>query len=144
MAITEQKLKQLIGKGHLVSAEDLQKAVTTARHLGCSITDVLIGRDLLTDEDLGKILSQYYKVKFIDLKKTPIAQAALGSISESFASERVVIVFARTNSVVSLALEDPRDLELTELVARFYREVQEAGGNRWDTSGLLTRLTDVG
>jgi 3-hydroxyisobutyrate dehydrogenase-like beta-hydroxyacid dehydrogenase len=31
-------------------------------------------------------------------------------------------------------------LDLTELVAGFYREVQAAGGNRWDTSSLLTRL----
>ena len=31
-------------------------------------------------------------------------------------------------------------LELTELVTTFYREVQAAGGNRLDTSSLLTRL----
>jgi 3-hydroxyisobutyrate dehydrogenase len=31
-------------------------------------------------------------------------------------------------------------VELTELVAAFYREVQASGGNRWDTSSLLTRL----
>jgi 3-hydroxyisobutyrate dehydrogenase-like beta-hydroxyacid dehydrogenase len=33
-------------------------------------------------------------------------------------------------------------LELGELVAGFYREVQAAGGGRWDTSSLLTRLTN--
>ncbi len=31
-------------------------------------------------------------------------------------------------------------VELTELVAAFYREVQAAGANRFDTSSLLTRL----
>jgi len=31
-------------------------------------------------------------------------------------------------------------LELTELVDRFYAEVQELGGKRWDTSSLITRL----
>ncbi|ETN91495.1 2-hydroxy-3-oxopropionate reductase [Gammaproteobacteria bacterium MOLA455] len=32
------------------------------------------------------------------------------------------------------------DLPVTQLVDSFYREVQEIGGNRWDTSSLLARL----
>ena len=31
-------------------------------------------------------------------------------------------------------------LELTELVDRYYAEVQAMGGNRWDTSSLIARL----
>ena len=34
-------------------------------------------------------------------------------------------------------------LELTELVDRFYAEVQALGGNRWDTSSLISRLKKV-
>jgi 3-hydroxyisobutyrate dehydrogenase-like beta-hydroxyacid dehydrogenase len=43
-----------------------------------------------------------------------------------------------------IALEEARrigaTLEMTELVDGFYREVQELGGNRWDTSSLIARL----
>jgi 3-hydroxyisobutyrate dehydrogenase len=35
-------------------------------------------------------------------------------------------------------------LEMTELVDGFYREVQELGGNRWDTSSLIARLEKPG
>jgi 3-hydroxyisobutyrate dehydrogenase-like beta-hydroxyacid dehydrogenase len=31
-------------------------------------------------------------------------------------------------------------LDLTELVDRYYAEVQALGGNRWDTSSLIARL----
>ncbi|MGB5492675.1 MAG: NAD-binding protein, partial [Woeseiaceae bacterium] len=31
-------------------------------------------------------------------------------------------------------------LELTRLVDRYYAEVQQMGGNRWDTSSLIARL----
>ena len=31
-------------------------------------------------------------------------------------------------------------LPVTELVDRFYTEVQELGGSRWDTSSLIARL----
>ena len=43
-----------------------------------------------------------------------------------------------------IALEEARNngagLEMTELVDGFYQEVQDLGGNRWDTSSLIARL----
>lgn len=45
---------------------------------------------------------------------------------------------------LSIALEEAQKngvtLELTKLVDQFYSEVQEMGGNRWDTSSLIARL----
>ena len=38
------------------------------------------------------------------------------------------------------ARKNGAQLELTELVDRFYAEVQALGGNRWDTSSLIARL----
>ncbi len=45
---------------------------------------------------------------------------------------------------LGIALDEAREngatLELTELVDRFYAEVQAMGGKRWDTSSLIARL----
>lgn len=45
---------------------------------------------------------------------------------------------------LGIALEEAKrngaQLELTEIVDRFYAEVQAMGGNRWDTSSLIARL----
>ena len=45
---------------------------------------------------------------------------------------------------LAIALEEAGQngatLEMTELVDRFYAEVQELGGSRWDTSSLISRL----
>ena len=45
---------------------------------------------------------------------------------------------------LAIALEEAREcgatLELTELVDRFYADVQKLGGSRWDTSSLIARL----
>ena len=38
------------------------------------------------------------------------------------------------------AQENGATLEMTELVDRFYAEVQGKGGSRWDTSSLISRL----
>ena len=48
---------------------------------------------------------------------------------------------------LAIALEEAArngaKLELTEIVDRFYAEVQELGGSRWDTSSLITRLENT-
>lgn len=45
---------------------------------------------------------------------------------------------------LGIALEEARrngaNLEVTELIDRFYAEVQAMGGHRWDTSSLIARL----
>lgn len=45
---------------------------------------------------------------------------------------------------LAFALDEARangsDLPVTQMVDNFYEEVQEIGGNRWDTSSLLARL----
>jgi 3-hydroxyisobutyrate dehydrogenase-like beta-hydroxyacid dehydrogenase len=41
------------------------------------------------------------------------------------------------------AQQNGAQLELTELVDRFYAEVQAMGGSRWDTSSLIARLEKV-
>jgi len=46
---------------------------------------------------------------------------------------------------LAIALEEAKDigaaLPVTRLVDGFYAEVQAAGGARWDTSSLITRLS---
>ena len=34
------------------------------------------------------------------------------------------------------------DIEITNIVNKFYKDIQSLGGNRWDTSSLLKRLQD--
>jgi 3-hydroxyisobutyrate dehydrogenase-like beta-hydroxyacid dehydrogenase len=45
---------------------------------------------------------------------------------------------------LAIALEEAKrngaQLEVAELVDRFYAEVQSMGGRRWDTSSLIARL----
>ena len=45
---------------------------------------------------------------------------------------------------LGIAIEEAKknslSLEVTELVDKFYQDIQEMGGNRWDTSSLLRRL----
>jgi 3-hydroxyisobutyrate dehydrogenase and related beta-hydroxyacid dehydrogenases len=44
--------------------------------------------------------------------------------------------------VLDEARRNGAQLPVTALVDQFYAEVQAAGGGRWDTSSLITRLQD--
>lgn len=118
MPINQTTLAKLIEKNKLLPGADLRRVQKAAQHLGCSVTDVLLGRNLLTENDLGKILAKYYKVEFVNLKKLTIPQKTLNLIPESLAAERGLIIFAKKDNQVFLATEDPRDLEILELAKK--------------------------
>jgi 3-hydroxyisobutyrate dehydrogenase-like beta-hydroxyacid dehydrogenase len=44
------------------------------------------------------------------------------------------------NIALREAEQNGATLELTKMVEQFYAEIQESGGNRWDTSSLIARL----
>lgn len=120
MAINEASLVKLIEESGHISPSDVKQAQKTARHLNCSIADVLLGKNLLSEANLGQLLSKYYDVDFVDLKKTIIPLQMLNLIPESLATARTVITFDRNHATdsVSLAMLDPTDFELIELVRK--------------------------
>lgn len=118
MAISEKSLKKLIKEKKLVSTDDFNNALKVAKHLGCSVVDVLIGRDLIKERDLGKILSKYYQVDFVDLGNYEVNLSVLKLIPEDFAQKTEVVAFDKVNGKLYVAMEDPQDLELIELIKK--------------------------
>ena len=44
--------------------------------------------------------------------------------------------------VLKQAKKMDSELEITDLVNNFYKEIQKLGGGRWDTSSLLKRIQE--
>lgn len=118
MVLQDAVVRQLVRKSKLVPKKDLDQAWATAHHLGCPLADVLIGRDILSDVAYGAILAKYYRTKFADLTKLRIPLNVVNLIPESFAVAHNVVAFAREDNTLSLAMEDPKDLELIELIRK--------------------------
>lgn len=118
MALSDLIIRQLIHKSKLVPKKTLAEAWETSRHLGVALADVLIGRDILTDEVLGGILAKYYRVKFADLTRTRVPLNVLNLLPESFALSNNVIAIARSGTTISLAMINPKDLGAIELTRK--------------------------
>jgi len=118
MALSDLIVRQLIHKHKLVLKKKLDEAWDTSRHLGVPLTDVLIGRDFITDEALGSVLAKYYHVQFADLSRTHVPLHVLNLLPETFAIANTVIAFARDGATVSVAMMNPKDLETIELTRK--------------------------
>jgi 3-hydroxyisobutyrate dehydrogenase-like beta-hydroxyacid dehydrogenase len=44
--------------------------------------------------------------------------------------------------VLKQAKKMDTEIEITDLVNNFYKEIQKLGGGRWDTSSLLKRIQE--
>lgn len=118
MALNNQDSIKLIKKSQLVSAADLEEAKKVSRHLNCLVTDVLLGRGLLTEDQWGEMLADYFSVPFINLKNIEIDRSTINLISEDLASKRKALVFKKENQTLHVAMADPKDLDLIELIKK--------------------------
>jgi len=140
MIINEAALRKLIKRYKLVGNEDLLSATKVAQHLGCSVVDVLIGRDLLNEKDLGKLLSKNYKVGYVDLDKRNIDVSILKLIPEDFAQSYGVIAFDKKDGKLFVAMEDPSDLELIELIKKTVGKINKVSPHVASRGGIKNSL----
>ncbi len=118
MSINDLQLRKLLIDEKLVSETDIDSAEKIAKHLGCQITDVLIGRDVVKEDDLGRVLSIFYNIGFVNLRKINIPSNVINIIPENVAAEKSVIAFSLQENILSVAFEDPDDLGVQETVKK--------------------------
>ena len=97
---------------------DLNDAFKVAKHLGCDVSDVLLGRDLISEDNYGKMLATYYNIPFVNLDKIEIPPQIISLIPEDLAAEKGVIVFDNKKGYLSVAMQDPQDLEVIETIKK--------------------------
>src|SRR3989344_8650601 len=107
-------LRQIILKSGFVASGDFDGAVKTAQELGKDLTDVLIYRGLISEDILGKLIAEYYKVPYVSLKNKVIPPEVLNMFPEEAALTFRMIPFQMDGVEVHLAMEDPGNLEARE------------------------------
>ncbi|MBI2450995.1 MAG: type II/IV secretion system protein [Parcubacteria group bacterium] len=118
MILSNDDIKQiLIGQG-IVPEEEMRLAEETAGTLGKNLLDVLIEKGIIAEKYFGEVAGWYFKVPYIDLKRTQIPLEILNLVPQEIAEEYHIIVFKKEDKKVFLAMENPKDLEAIELVRK--------------------------
>ncbi|HJX45544.1 MAG TPA: hypothetical protein VJ399_00020, partial [Patescibacteria group bacterium] len=93
MLISTEKLKKiLVGSGY-VGEKDFDDAVNSAADLGKDISDVLIFRGLVSEDALGKLISEHLNIPYADVRRLFIPTEVLTLIPEKLARTYRMVPF---------------------------------------------------
>ncbi len=93
MHITDEKLKEILTKSGVVDEKTFLDVKQEAGRSGQKVTDVLIGRDEISEDYLNELLEAYYGVPVVDLKKVNITKETLEKIPEAYAKSKSLVLY---------------------------------------------------
>lgn len=118
MKITEDFFKKILVDSELISQNDFDLAKKEAEEKKQKIQDVLIEKELISDEQLSKLIADETGFPVVNLEKTKIDREILDIVPEIVAKKQKIIVFERTKEGLKAAMSDPENLEIKEFIER--------------------------
>ena len=118
MLITEEQLKSLILKNKILDEKKLGEIVEIAKNSNATLVDTLIEKDIITDENLGVLTSDFLNIPFIILSKISIPEDVFRIVPERIARKQKVVPFARDANGIKLAMANPKNTEIIELLTK--------------------------
>ncbi|HLD96353.1 MAG TPA: ATPase, T2SS/T4P/T4SS family [Patescibacteria group bacterium] len=117
MISDEELIKVLLEKG-LITDSQAEETKVEAKSKGISVYYLLLEKQFVRDEQLANIFSEYYKVPVAPLGKVSIKDDVLSVLPEIVASSKLAVVFAMDSTGIKVAMSDPKNLELVELIRK--------------------------
>jgi type IV pilus assembly protein PilB len=118
MLITDDQLKELVLKTGLVTEASLEPLQEFAKNSNIELSDALIEKDIITDENLGVLISDFLHIPFIVLSKLSIPEDVFHIIPERVARKQKIIPFAKDADGIKLAMIDPTNIEIQQAIAK--------------------------
>lgn len=117
MNLSDKELQALVAKSSADQTR-LAAAVEFAQSANVPLGAALVEKGVLTDEQLGILIAAYYKVPFIVLSTIAIPEEIFHIVPERIAKKQKAIAFARDSTAVKVALSDPTNTAIVEMVAK--------------------------
>jgi len=118
MLITDEELQKLLILAKILDDKKLAEVLEYAKNSDVSFKDALIEKDIITDENLGVLIADAKKIPFVVLGKISIPEEAFRIIPERLARKYKAIPFARDKTGIKVAMSDPTNVLIPEMIAR--------------------------
>lgn len=118
MLINDDKLKQLLLTNNLINTEGLSLAAEYVKNSGASFAEALVQKNLITDENLTKLIADYLHLGFISLSRIAIPESVFRLLPERLARKYKAIPFSRDQNGIRLAMTDPNHSQIIELLSK--------------------------
>jgi type IV pilus assembly protein PilB len=118
MLITTEQLKDLVLKNKLIDEKGFSEIEEEAKNACTTVEEALVEKDIVTDENLGILISDFLKYPFIVLSKITIPPDVFNIIPEKIARRKKVIPFAKDATGVKIATIDPSNKEIAQMISK--------------------------
>jgi type IV pilus assembly protein PilB len=89
-----------------------------AERRGADLETVIVDRELLTDENFGKLIADQYGVPYVHLASAGVAAEVRGLVPESLARAQRLLPFASVQEGLKVAMHDPSNHEAIRILEK--------------------------
>jgi type IV pilus assembly protein PilB len=118
MTITDEQLTVVIKENEYIPDAALKAAQKVASDNKSSLYEAILEKDLISDENLGKIVAEFLNVPFISLAHVSIPQEILTILPEDFARKQKIIVFGQDKSALKVATVHPENKQIQQFITQ--------------------------
>ncbi len=117
-AYTDQQLYQTLTELKVIDPDKLAEAKLEAENSQEDLGEILLNRDLISDANLGTVISDIINVPLIRLDQVSIDPEVLQVLPEVVARDQKAMVFAEDEKGIRLAMVNPKNTEFVDLVRK--------------------------
>ena len=118
MLITNDELKALVLKNHLINEAGLAEIFEYITNTEATLYDSLIEKNIITDENLGILVADQLKIPFVVLSKISIPVEGFRIIPERIARKYRLISFGKDEKGIKVATADPKNKKQIEMITK--------------------------
>ncbi|QJU08625.1 type II/IV secretion system protein [Candidatus Saccharibacteria bacterium oral taxon 488] len=119
MRISDSSIEKILRQGEVISESRLAELKMEAERTHHSLQTIILERKVLSEVQLGQKIGEYINVPFVTIEPKDIPDDVLKRIPEHIARQYNVVLFAvDDNGVLSLAMEDPDDVQALNFIQK--------------------------
>lgn len=106
-ALTSTQLRDILLKNNIGSAKDFEIVDAESKANNLTFTEVLLQKAIISNETLGKLLSEHFKLPLVNLSKISITPEVFNTIPYEKAAKNKIVIFARDGEKFKIATSQP-------------------------------------
>lgn len=119
MRISDSSIEKILRQGEVISESQLAELKVEAERTHHSLQTIILEHKILSEVQLGQKIGEYINVPFVTIEPKDIPDDVLKRIPEHIARQYNVVLFAADdNGVLSLAMEDPDDVQALNFIQK--------------------------
>ena len=116
--INDEKLRLNLAESNIISKDALEEAWAHAKKNRLTLSEALMEKDLISDENLGKIVADELGFPYVNLLTTNIQTDLLGTIPQKLSKLKKIFAFKKDDKNIYLATSNPEDYETINFIEK--------------------------